>query len=645
MEEPIPESPAEAQVVDWGDAKYVYEHVLALIGSLETVKGKISEIESTFCSLQEAKDEISRIESIFCRDLYPNFQSKYKTLQKIYSEAKKAAEDLWKEKENKFILQVEKLQLEKEMMQKEHEERIQGTLEKLRSKELKIQELEKKLMFKEDDEGIELQRNLIRLIQTKANVIVNKDKQLREHEKKIDVLLADLKIMENKVEFLQKVLREKIEEVIKGKELEENLLGRINLQTLEIKNNEQLLIDYEREKKQLMTKFEQLKENLNGVNEELKKKTEEVEEGRKLQEGLLKLVDSNGSENLRTKQQLAEHKEAKELLLTKVKDLEEKVNELQLKLQERSDHEAKEGDFYKKLIQQIEPKDSELLAEQNKYMKLLDGYKRLKSQYNYLLSKKGLNLENVITPHKSERARHHHHENSPPANGNKTLDAPAVACDLTKVKDETIFNDNSEDEKGLKSIQTSRPRSPNSNLPTAQCVPSTKSYPVAGRKRPFSGWRETRSRQQQGGSDPHDDFLDTPLENIRGNLSKVAKEDHPGPVPEGIQADSSDDETQDLNVDPTPENQEMPIQIGDKRNFKYVEPIRKKSERENLKGFECNQCKKFYDAVLDDGSRNNDSNKHNIRCEHHQGVSRHRYKYNPPLTPEGFWNIGFESEM
>lgn len=414
MKGPIPESPADGQIVDWGDAKYVYEHVSALIASLDIVKGKICEIESTFCSLQEAKDEISQIKSIFCCELYPNFQSKYKTLQKIYSDAKKAAEDLWKEKENKFILQVEKLQLEKVIMQKEHEERIQGTLEKLRSKELKIQELEKKLMFKEDDEGMELQRNLIRLVQTKANVIVNKDKQLKEHEKRIDVLLADLKIMENKVVFLQKLLREKIEEVVKGKELEENLLGKINLQTLEIKNNEQLLIDYEREKKQLMTKFEQLKENLNGVNEELKTKTEEVEEERKLQEGLLKLVDSNGSENLRTKQQLAEHKEEKELLLTKVKDLEEKVNELQLKLQERSGDEAKEGDFYKKLIQQIESKDSELLAEQNKYMKLLDGYKRLKSQYNYLLHKKGLTLENVITPHKLERERHHHHENPPP---------------------------------------------------------------------------------------------------------------------------------------------------------------------------------------------------------------------------------------
>jgi splicing factor 4 len=34
-----------------------------------------------------------------------------------------------------------------------------------------------------------------------------------------------------------------------------------------------------------------------------------------------------------------------------------------------------------------------------------------------------------------------------------------------------------------------------------------------------------------------------------------------------------------------------------------------------------------------------------LRCEHHDGVSRHRYRYAPPLTPEGFWNIGFESEM
>ena len=72
--------------------------------------------------------------------------------------------------------------------------------------------------------------------------------------------------------------------------------------------------------------------------------------------------------------------------------------------------------------------------------------------------------------------------------------------------------------------------------------------------------------------------------------------------------------------------------------------MRKKADRENLKGVECKQCKKFYDAVLPGGHANGDgAGSTSLRCEHHDGVSRHRYRYAPPLTPEGFWNIGFES--
>lgn len=75
--------------------------------------------------------------------------------------------------------------------------------------------------------------------------------------------------------------------------------------------------------------------------------------------------------------------------------------------------------------------------------------------------------------------------------------------------------------------------------------------------------------------------------------------------------------------------------------YKYVEPVRKKDEREKLQGVECNQCKKFYDAVL----LNNGTDAPSARCEHHDVTSRHRYRYMPPSTPEGFWNIGFDSEL
>lgn len=75
--------------------------------------------------------------------------------------------------------------------------------------------------------------------------------------------------------------------------------------------------------------------------------------------------------------------------------------------------------------------------------------------------------------------------------------------------------------------------------------------------------------------------------------------------------------------------------------YKYVEPVRKKRDREALVGAECRECRSFYDAILGadpDGLTTN-------RCQHYDAVSRHRYRYAPPQTPEGFWNIGFESDL
>lgn len=215
-----------------------------------------------------------------------------------------------------------------------------------------------------------------------------------------------------------------------------------------------------------------------------------------------------------------------------------------------------------------------------------------------------------------------------PDKGNIAPNAVMVSCEITKERE------NLEDDKGRGLIQRSSADSP---CTSSDAKPGT----LAGTKRPGSSWRETRSHQKRGGLDPHDDFLDTPLENIRGNMKKPMKEEEvnlPCPLPKDMNIDSSDDETQDVNGDPGRQKPQMP---DGTRGFKYIEPVRKKADRENLKGIECKQCKKFFDAVLPDEG----GNKQQLRCEHHDGVSRHRYRFAPPLTPEGFWNIGFESEM
>jgi splicing factor 4 len=232
--------------------------------------------------------------------------------------------------------------------------------------------------------------------------------------------------------------------------------------------------------------------------------------------------------------------------------------------------------------------------------------------------------------------------------GNKSVDASAAFCETKEVKTENESSDGLVDNKVVKSIPIANFKSPTSIFVTPKCPPTVKSAQIIGTKRPASSWIDTRSHQGKDGPDPHDDFLDTPLEKLRADLDKTMEEEVQDlhivlQNDKNMDPSSSDDETQDINLDRNLRKQQMPVTIGGKRGFKYVEPVRKKAERQNLKGVECKQCKKFYDAVLPNNG--GDGNKQNVRCEHHDGVSRHRYKYVPPMTPEGFWNIGFESEM
>ncbi|PQM40374.1 protein gamma response 1 [Prunus yedoensis var. nudiflora] len=572
-------------------------------------------------TIQEAKDRISQIEYVFCSQLYPYFQSKSKSFQKF--------EDEWKDKENDLFRQIETiraekqqtleenrlLKLDKENPSKIQEEKMNQLLAELKSVQLKGNELEQMLKQKsmEVDEGMELQSKLLVVIQSKDSVIVDKEKQLKENEEGRNVLLAKLSDLEKRVDELQEELGEKIDLVTKGNELKENLFQKIEYQDAEIMNKEEFLKDQEEEKKLILAKFKLLEENVGQLHKDLLTKNDEVE-------GCVK---------------------EKKLLLVKVTGLEEKVNELQEDLRQRSDQ--RKG-FGEKLHKQIESMNSNLLAERKKYTDLTVAYKRLKSQHNYLRTKHGLTRENMLPQNKLEGAsdslRNDHNPSTSHGFVDKNQHASAAAGYAKKVKNEISCNNNLEDEKGGKLIQETSPHSPTSIFPVApKCPPTAKSAPVAGRKRPAACWIDTRSRQGQGGPDPHDDFLDTPLENIRGKFLDL--------VPNDMNLDSSDDETQDVNAVIRPQKQQIPVPVAGKNGFKFVEPVRKKAERENLKGVECKQCKKFYDAVLpnDGGGKDTDKNKHNFRCEHHEGVSRHRYRYAPPLTPEGFWNIGFESEM
>ncbi|KAK6162930.1 hypothetical protein DH2020_002771 [Rehmannia glutinosa] len=700
MESNLQKSPKLGHPADSSDAKYV--------SGLSTI---------LVATIQEAKDRISQIEYIFCSQLFPNFQLNSQSLQKIYSEAREAAEDAYKEKEKELLLEIKKLQsqkqqvieenqllklekakvvdmesqscnrfkeLEKELKQKtveanegrEAHQNLQKLLEskssllhsykktvvELEEKNAMLLKMQKKLEVgteelrlevmkksKEVDEVMELQNKLLQVNQSKASLIVQKEIQMKKYEEKSKGLISKLEKMENKVNELLSGLRDKTEEVDKGKELQGNLLRKIEFQASEIMNNEQLLDKYEKENRHLMAEVKSLVNRADELRKELGKKNLELEEVRKLQMQLLQQNDSLNFERIKRGKALEEFEEERKLLLDKQKGLENEVYKLQQSVSERSKESSEGMELHGKLLQQIEVKDSEIAAERRKRKDVIAAYKKLKSQYNYLLKKHSLTQESMLPLDKmddeSEIIRH----NQIPVTSRvlENNKVSGIANDVTKPADEQEVL---EDNKGVVSIQRASPVSPStSNINIAPKWPSsTRSCPPVGAKRPNSYWRDTRSHQSRVGPDPHDDFLDTPLENVRENLGKATKEDIPdfpktGPI--NMSIDNSDDSTQDMNADDGPQKLHMsPPKVGPS-GFKYVEPVRKKSERESLKGVECKQCKKFYDAVLPGAGKNSNGDKQNIRCEHHDGVSRHRYRYAPPLTPDGFWNIGFESEM
>ncbi|KAL7120617.1 hypothetical protein ACP275_02G132800 [Erythranthe tilingii] len=679
MESNLQKSPKLGNPADTSDAKYV--------SGLSTI---------LVATIQEAKDRISQIEYIFCSQLFPNFQTNFQSLQKILSEAREAAESEYKDKEKDLLLQIEKLQCQKQQVLEENRslkrekdrfinmegqscnrfmelqnelkqktaeanevreahQNLQKLLEsKLHSNERTIKELEEKnsvhlkmqkklevdidelrleLMkkSKEVDEVMELQNKLLQVNQSKASLIVQKEIQLKNHEEKIIGLISKLKNIENNVYEMESELRDKTKEVEKGKELQGNLLKKMEFQASEIMNNEELLNKYEKENQSLAAKIESLVSRTDELQKELGRKNSELEEFRKMKGQFVQQSGSFNFGNIKKEQSLEEFDEERKRLLDKQKYLEDKVEKLEKGLSDRIEESSEGMELHGKLLQQIQVKDSDLQSEKRKKRDAIVAYKKLKSEYNYLLKKYALTQETMLPPDKmgdeSETVRHYQNDID-----NHTSKVSGTASDVIKpVNEQELL----EGKKEVPFVQKSSPVSPStSNIPVAPRFPSSvKTCPPAGAKRPLSYWRDTRSHQSRVGPDPHDDFLDTPLENVRGNLGKMAKQNIPEvskPNPADTTLDNS--ETQDMDADAEREMMRTsPPPKAGASGFKYVEPVRKKFMRDNLKGVECKQCKKFYDAVLPGAGGEN--SKQNNRCEHHEGVSRHRYRGNAIMPP------------
>uniref|UniRef100_A0A8R7TTH1 DNA endonuclease activator Ctp1 C-terminal domain-containing protein n=1 Tax=Triticum urartu TaxID=4572 RepID=A0A8R7TTH1_TRIUA len=475
-------------------------------------------------------------------------------------------------------------------------------------------------------------------------------------------------------------LLSQLEELNRGKRRAEDRLLQLESSLEEMRgmlvNADRLAAEHDAEKKHLLGRLEEemkKDEVIWRLEREIGEKDAEMSrEEMKKDEVIRRLereIEEKAAEISRERGRLEEEMEKDEV-----------IRRLEREIGEKSAEISREREAHQRLRQQLELKDKDLLLEQNKFNHATTQYKHLKSEHNYLLgkiaemegSKIDQNEGSKIDQNEGSRIDLNEGSKSPvnrkasgsPPSKRKLKDFQDTKNESIQVVSKTEDQKNSPSSRAKAQNATSA-RSVLSNsrlcLPPHATNPPHKSGASTSKTeasssftRPSLHWRETRVRKEPGVVDPHDDFLDT-LEAVKNTIRNPTTREEAlalaAPPPQDMDFNNSDDETQDINIVaqglnniPVPKQRSSISIHPPNKDFKYTEPVRKKADRANLKGVECKQCKKFYDAVLPDGRVNGDGAT-SMRCEHHDGVSRHRYRYAPPLTPEGFWNIGFESEM
>jgi hypothetical protein len=71
---------------------------------------------------------------------------------------------------------------------------------------------------------------------------------------------------------------------------------------------------------------------------------------------------------------------------------------------------------------------------------------------------------------------------------------------------------------------------------------------------------------------------------------------------------------------------------GGEPSYAYKEVVRGDEARKALRGFDCAHCRRFFEYLLENGFRVDAAD---IR----QAVSRHRHRFSPAHTPEGYWRL------
>lgn len=408
MERELQTSPEQTYHVDGTDTEY--------ISGLSTLLA---------ATIQETKESVSQIEYLFCKQLYPDFQSK---LKKVYSDTKKAAENEWKKKEIDLMAQVKALQSEKEKVNEENQFlKMENSKMKNIPKDLE-EELKRKT--KEIAEKRELQKSLRELLDSKASMVNGNEKRMKELEEEnkdlklkleskhriieekeesssellqlvqskvllIELKEQELKFRDDKISELSKRLQIWENKYNEQKEHQETLLIKMRTQAAENLKTRQLLDDCELENRVLSDQLRVLEDNY------------------KRQQKLIDQNVSNDSELMKTRHDLEELQKENKLLLVKLKGLGEEVDKLQTDIREKSEESTEEMELHGKLLQQIEGKNGEIMIEKQKRREVIEAYKKLKSQYNYLCSKSGLTPDNMhdSTSTKVDKESSNHDQN------------------------------------------------------------------------------------------------------------------------------------------------------------------------------------------------------------------------------------------
>lgn len=313
-------------------------------------------------TIQEAKDRISQIEYIFCSQLFPNFQSKSKAFEKVYSDARLAASDAWKEKEKDLLSQIEELKVEnlglikdKEKLSEENDKLISMPL-RLKSLEDYIAHLKRKWKSRSEEVGnsVELHTGLFQVLQLKGTDVLGQDE--------VKMLLSEVKSLK--------------EELSKKTLVTENLLKKVEHLSTEASESERKLSSCEDQKQRLTTRLQVFEENVGRLEEMVRQKTDELE----VLQGKLNLTEK---EMLDCKQKIADHE-----IVGKANASGEELGGMNMKVKDRSYLAELET-----LRCQNEEKSLVLAMEVKKKNEAISAFKKLKSQYNYLRKRFGLTTD------------------------------------------------------------------------------------------------------------------------------------------------------------------------------------------------------------------------------------------------------------